>query len=133
MGNEMADKKGKHASILGHESEGVVTPAGLRAWARREKWPARMVQKGLVRIHSVPDEQRTTEQVAVQNREGGVRQVQVCGGNDGDTRRGRLSRTRPMETAQSGVKGVERSPRGAGGKQERGGGRFTWSFHLSHL
>ena len=36
-GNELADKISKHTSILGHESEGVVTPAGLRAWARRER------------------------------------------------------------------------------------------------
>ena len=28
-------------SILGHESEGAVTPAGLRAWARRERATAR--------------------------------------------------------------------------------------------
>ena len=35
-GNEKADKlSSKETSILGHESEGVVTPAGLRAWARR--------------------------------------------------------------------------------------------------
>ena len=40
-GNEMADEISKHASILGHESEGVVTPAGLRAWARRERAEAR--------------------------------------------------------------------------------------------
>ena len=35
------DKISKHASILGHESEGVVAPAGLRAWARRERAEAR--------------------------------------------------------------------------------------------
>ena len=40
-GNEMADKLSKRASILGHESEGVVTPAGLRAWARRVRAEAR--------------------------------------------------------------------------------------------
>ena len=40
-GNERADKLNKTASILGHESEGVVTPAGLRAWARRERAKAR--------------------------------------------------------------------------------------------
>ena len=40
-GNEMADKISKHASILGHESEGAVTPAGLRAWARRVRVEAR--------------------------------------------------------------------------------------------
>ena len=34
-GNERADKRSNETSILGHESEGVVTPAGLRAWARR--------------------------------------------------------------------------------------------------
>ena len=40
-GNEKADKLSKATSILGHESEGVVTPAGLRAWARRERAMAR--------------------------------------------------------------------------------------------
>ena len=30
-GNEEADKLCREASILGHETEGVVTPAGLRA------------------------------------------------------------------------------------------------------
>ena len=30
-GNEVAENISKQASILGHESEGVVTPAGLRA------------------------------------------------------------------------------------------------------
>ena len=34
-GNERADLLSKQASILGHESEGTVTPAGLKAWARR--------------------------------------------------------------------------------------------------
>ena len=40
-GNEKADKLSKETSILGHESEGVVTPAGLRAWARRVRAEAR--------------------------------------------------------------------------------------------
>ena len=40
-GNELADMICKHTSILGHESEGVVTPAGLRAWARRERAEAK--------------------------------------------------------------------------------------------
>ena len=40
-GNEKADKLSKETSILGHESEGVVTPAGLRAWARRIRAEAR--------------------------------------------------------------------------------------------
>ena len=40
-GNEAADKLSKQTSILGHESEGIVTPAGLRAWARRERAEAR--------------------------------------------------------------------------------------------
>ena len=34
-GNEAVDKLSKRPSILGHESEGVVTLAGLRAWSRR--------------------------------------------------------------------------------------------------
>src|SRR5258706_6469914 len=40
-GNEAADKLSKISSILGHESEGVVTPAGLRAWSRRVRAEAR--------------------------------------------------------------------------------------------
>ena len=40
-GNEKADKLSKETSILGHESEGVVTPAGLKAWARRVRAEAR--------------------------------------------------------------------------------------------
>ena len=40
-GNEAADKLSKNTSILGHESEGVVTPAGLKAWARRVRAEAR--------------------------------------------------------------------------------------------
>src|SRR5258706_8313252 len=40
-GNELADKLSKHSSILGHESEGVVTPAGLKAWARQVRAEAR--------------------------------------------------------------------------------------------
>ena len=40
-GNERADTLSKQASILGHESEGVVTPAGLKAWARRVRAEAR--------------------------------------------------------------------------------------------
>ena len=40
-GNEKADKLSKDTSILGHESEGVVTPAGLKAWARRVRAEAR--------------------------------------------------------------------------------------------
>ena len=41
QGNMKADKLSKETSTLGHESEGVVTPAGLRAWARRESKEAR--------------------------------------------------------------------------------------------
>ena len=40
-GNEEADSLCRVASILGHESEGVVTPAGLRAWSRRVRAEAR--------------------------------------------------------------------------------------------
>ena len=40
-GNEEADKLHREASILGHESEGVVTPAGLRAWSKRVRAKAR--------------------------------------------------------------------------------------------
>ena len=39
--NEEADKKCKEASILGHESKGVVTPPGLRAWSKRIRAEAR--------------------------------------------------------------------------------------------
>ena len=40
-GNEKADRLSKEISILGYESEGVVTPAGLKAWARRVRAEAR--------------------------------------------------------------------------------------------
>ena len=40
-GNEEADKLCREASILGHESGGVVTPAGLRAWSKRVRAEAR--------------------------------------------------------------------------------------------
>ena len=40
-GNEKADKLSKETSILGHESEGVVTPAGLKTWARKVRAEAR--------------------------------------------------------------------------------------------
>ena len=40
-GQRRADKLSKETSILGHESEGVVTPAGLKAWARRMRAEAR--------------------------------------------------------------------------------------------
>ena len=40
-GNEEADKLCRETSILGHESEGVVTPAGLRAWSKRVRAEAR--------------------------------------------------------------------------------------------
>ena len=40
-GNEEADRLSKRASILGHESEGILTPAGLRAWSRRVRAEAR--------------------------------------------------------------------------------------------
>ena len=40
-GNEKADILSKQTSILGHESEGTVTPAGLKAWARRVRAEAR--------------------------------------------------------------------------------------------
>ena len=33
-GNEEANKLCREASIIGHESEGVVTAAGLRAWSK---------------------------------------------------------------------------------------------------
>ena len=43
-GNEEAGRVSKHASILGHESGGVVTPAGLKRGGERErKWPTGMV------------------------------------------------------------------------------------------
>ena len=41
-GNEEADKLCREASILGHESERVVTPAGLRAWSKRVRAEARV-------------------------------------------------------------------------------------------
>ena len=40
-GNKEADTLCKEVSILRHELEGVVTPNGLRGWAKREKVEAR--------------------------------------------------------------------------------------------
>ena len=40
-GEEKADILSKQASILGHESEGIVPPGRLRAWARKERAEAR--------------------------------------------------------------------------------------------
>ena len=40
-GNEKAYKLCREASILGYESEGVVTPAGLRVWSKRVRAEAR--------------------------------------------------------------------------------------------
>ena len=50
-GNEAADKLSKETSILGHESEGVVTLAGLRAWARRIRAEARGTGEGILTWH----------------------------------------------------------------------------------
>ena len=78
-GNELADKISKQASILGHESEGVVTPADLRAWARRERAEARgggitacWGGAGKLCQHTRGVERtRGTERVAVQNQKSG--------------------------------------------------------------
>ena len=52
QGNEKADKLCREASILGHESEGVVTPAGLRAWSKRVRAEARGGSgEGILRWH----------------------------------------------------------------------------------
>ena len=51
-GNERADKLSKETSIPGHESEGVITPAGLRAWARQARAEARGGSgEGILRWH----------------------------------------------------------------------------------
>ena len=87
-GNKTADKLSKHASILGHESEGVVKPAGLKAWARRVRAEARggnenglqgWCRKALsaytwFRTNKGPQNESLLR-VAVQDRQGGVRQV----------------------------------------------------------
>ena len=106
-GNEEADRLCKRA--LGHESEGVVIPAGLRAWLRRvrgqrgvRKRRAGLGEKGPVSIHLVPDGQRAAERVAIQNRQGGYRQLQVWGGNDGHTRGGGQSWSNGAHGGQSG-------------------------------
>ena len=56
----------KGASILGHESEGVVTPAGLQAWSRGVRAQARgRGGNGIlgwgVSIHLVPVGQGTAQ------------------------------------------------------------------------
>ena len=100
-----------------------MTPGGFESVGKERKGgggeqrPAGVVQKGPVGIYLVPDEQRTTERVVVQNRQGRVRQVQVWGGDDRDTRGGRVSGIEPGASAEGGsMEGVERGPRGAGGK-----------------
>ena len=87
-GNEEVDRLSKRASILGHESERVMTPAGLRAWSRRMRVDAGTGrQKGggksgignclLERPDQhTPGASRTRpKRVAIENRQGGFRQV----------------------------------------------------------
>ena len=40
-GHEEANRLSKQTSILGHESEGIVTPADLSGWSRRVRAEAR--------------------------------------------------------------------------------------------
>ena len=56
---------------------------------------------------------RTTERVAIQNRQNRHKQMQVQSSDDGHARRGRVPRTRPVATAQGGMEGVEKGPRGS--------------------
>ena len=48
MGNKEAYRLSKQTSILGRESEGIVTPAGLRAWSRILRAEARGSGNGLL-------------------------------------------------------------------------------------
>ena len=41
-------KERREASIIGHESEGVVTPAGFRAWSKRDRAEARGGGEGVL-------------------------------------------------------------------------------------
>ena len=105
----MADKISNHASILGHESERVVTPAGLKAWARGEgaearggelEWPAGVVQEGMAlsaytwcRTNKGPQNEWLFKI--------GKADSDRCkceDADDRDTRRGRVSRTGSVET-----------------------------------
>ena len=45
-GKEEADRLCRQTSILGHEAEGVVTPAGLRAWSKHVRAEAREEERG---------------------------------------------------------------------------------------
>ena len=85
----------------------------------RIAWGSRtigLVPKGPVRLHMVPNEQRTTERVAVQNRQSKNRRVQMRSSDDGHTRRGGVPRTSSVAPTEGGMEGVEGGPRGTGGK-----------------
>ena len=65
--NEETDWLSERASILGYESEGTVTPVGLKAWARRARaearWGAEMAYwAGEVKP---PARQGTTQRAAI--------------------------------------------------------------------
>ena len=85
-GNEAADKRSKQASILGHESEGIVTSADLKAWSRRVRAEARggngngllgWCREALSAYTWCRSDKRTAKWVAFQNWQGRFRQVQV--------------------------------------------------------
>ena len=81
-----------------------------------QKWATGVVQKGPVRVYMVPNKQGATERVALQDQESGHRQVPMWGGDDKDTRGGRVSGTGAVEAAEGGLAEVEGGPRGTGGK-----------------
>ena len=99
-GNEAADTLSKRASILGHESEGVVTPAGLKASrARRVRAEARGGNgNGLLgwcrKALSVYTWCRTNK-----GPQSGCSKSGNLRHNDRDTRRGRVSGTGPVQAA----------------------------------
>ena len=77
-GNEKADILYREASILGHESKGVVTLAGLKAWAKRVRAEPRggigaeilgWGHKVNISLHLVYHRKRSTTKVAIQDKE----------------------------------------------------------------
>ena len=72
----------------------------MACWARAEKPCLHTRSAGRI---------RTTERVAVQDRQSGHRKMQVWSSDDGHARRGEVPRTRPVAPEEGGVGRVERA------------------------
>ena len=67
---------------------------------RGEDWTAGIVQKGPVGIHLVPDGAGRTKRHRTSGCSGLARQGQTSASDDRDTRYGRVSRTKPVASAE---------------------------------